>query len=270
MTTTPEGRIDSHGSALPSNHVLRRIEADILTGRLAANERLASERELAARLGVARNTLRRALGTLAGRGLIEARGRNGWVVLPRPMTEQETPQGLTAWGARRGLVVTSRLVASRSTSADPAAAARLRIATGARAYELERVRLVDGDSLSLDLSILHPRVADVVAGVDFSTHSLYQVLRERGGVIPTRADVVLRSLTATPRVADLLGIAHGAPLLELEETVFDQYGEPFEASRLLNRGDRYAFATTLTLGSPVPLVEVDLLSDGGRARRVRT
>jgi GntR family transcriptional regulator len=257
MTTTAGSRIDSHGSALPSNHALRHIEADILTGRLAANERLASERELAARLGIARNTLRRALGTLAARGLIEARGRNGWVVLPRPMTEQETPQGLTEWGARQGLVVTSRVVWSRSASADPAAAARLRIEPGARTHELERVRLVDGVPLSLDHAVLHPRVADVVAGVDFSTHSLYQVLRERGGVIPTRADVVLRSVTAAARVATLLGIAQGAPLLELEETVSDQYGEPFEASRLLNRGDRYAFATTLTLGGAGPWVEVD-------------
>jgi GntR family transcriptional regulator len=261
--TTPGGRIDSHGSALPSDHALRHIEADILTGRLAANERLASERELAARLGVARNTLRRALGALAARGLIEARGRNGWVVLARPMTEQETPQGLTAWGARQGLVVTSRVVVSRGAAADPAAAARLRIATGTRIHELERVRLVDGVPLSLDRSTLHPRVIDVVAGVDFSTHSLYQVLRERGGVIPTRADVVLRSVTATPYVASLLGIGRGEPLLELEETVFDQYGEPFEASRLLNRGDRYAFATTLTLGGAGPRVEVDVHADEG-------
>ena len=258
MTTILGGRIDSHGSALPSNHALRHIEADILTGRFAANERLASERELAARLGVARNTLRRALGTLAARGLIEARNRNGWVVLPRPMTEQETPQGLTAWGARQGLVVTSRVIASRSASADAATAARLRIATGARTYELDRVRLVDGVPLSIDLTILHPRVADVVAGVEFSTHSLYEILRERGGVIPTRVDVVLRSITATPQVATLLGITHGAPILELEETVSDQYGEPFEASRLLNRGDRYAFATTLTLGGAGPRVEVNL------------
>jgi hypothetical protein len=27
---------------------------------------------------------------------------------------------------------------------------------------------------------------------------------------------------------------------------FDQYEEPFETARLMNRGDRYAFATTLS------------------------
>ena len=30
---------------------------------------------------------------------------------------------------------------------------------------------------------------------------------------------------------------------------FDQYDEPFETARLLNRGDRYSFATTLSAGA---------------------
>ena len=62
------GRHDVHGEDLPSVQVLRRIEADIRTGRLLPGSRLAPERELGARLGVARNTLRRALSALADEG----------------------------------------------------------------------------------------------------------------------------------------------------------------------------------------------------------
>jgi DNA-binding GntR family transcriptional regulator len=43
-------------------------------------------------------------------------------------------------------------------------------------------------------------------------------------------------------------LTEGDPLLELFETVFDQYGEPFEYGRHLNRGDRYAFRTTVVAG----------------------
>jgi DNA-binding GntR family transcriptional regulator len=50
------------------------------------------------------------------------------------------------------------------------------------------------------------------------------------------------------RTADLLGGTAGGPLLELTETVFDQYGEPFEYARHFNRGDRYAFRTTILAG----------------------
>jgi GntR family transcriptional regulator len=258
VTPSRVGRVDVHGDELPHAQVLRRIEADILAGRLAPGERLAPERELCERLGVARNTLRRALTELASRGLVEARGRQGWVIVAAAVTERvEGPQGLSEWAARQGFSVTSRLVTAHVRGASADEASRLRVVTGAGVFELERVRLIDGVPLSVDRSILHPRLVGDLAGVDLGMHSLYRILRERSGIVPSRADVILRAVRATSRAAKLLEIRGGDALLELDETVFDQYGEPFEAASLLNRGDRYAFATTLRMGSGSPRVELN-------------
>jgi GntR family transcriptional regulator len=247
--TAGSGRRDVHGDDLPSVQVLRRIEADILTGRLLPGSRLAPERELGARLGVARNTLRRALTTLGEKGLIQARGRGGWVVVGRGVTERiEGPPSLTEWAARHGYVVTSNVIAARVRTATSSEASDLRIEASAKVFELERVRFIEGVPLSLDLSVLHPRLIPTVEGVDFADRSLFGTIRERAGLIATRAEVVVRALPATERVATLLTIAEGDPLLELDEMTFDQYEEPFETARLLNRGDRYAFATTLSAG----------------------
>ena len=54
------------------------LERAIATGELAAGERLPGEVEIAARFGVNRHTVRRALAALAGRGLVR-----GIVVSPR-------------------------------------------------------------------------------------------------------------------------------------------------------------------------------------------
>jgi GntR family transcriptional regulator len=243
------GRRDVHGTELPSVQVLRRIEADILTGRLLPGSRLAPERELGIRLGVARNTLRRALQALATKGLIQARGRGGWVVVGHGVTERvQGPPSLTEWAARHGYVVTSRVLGARVRAATESEASDLRIETNARVFELERVRLIEGNPLSLDLSVLHPRLIPTVSGVDFTGRSLFGTIRERAGLIASRAEVVVRALAASERVARLLTIDEGDPLLELDEMTFDQYGEPFETARLVNRGDRYAFATTLSAG----------------------
>ncbi len=244
------GRKDVHGDDLPSVQVLRRLEADILTGRLLPGSRLAPERELGARLGVARNTLRRALSTLGEKGLIEARGRGGWVVVGPGVTERiEGPPSLTEWAARHGYVVTSDVVTARLRAATGREASDLRIVASAQVFELERVRFIEGVPISLDRSILHPRLITAVAEVDFASRSLYGTIREWAGLIASRAEVVVRAVPATERVASLLTISPGDPLLELEEITFDQYGEPFETARLLNRGDRYAFATTLSAGT---------------------
>jgi GntR family transcriptional regulator len=231
------GRRDVHGEDLPSVQVLRRIEADIRTGRLLPGSRLAPERELGARLGVARNTLRRALSALDAKGLIKARGRGGWVVVGPGVTERiEGPPSLTEWAARHGYVVTSTVITARARAAT------------SKVFELERVRFIEGVPISLDRSVLHPRLIPTLKGVDFTSRSLYGTVRERAGVIPSRAEVVVRAVPAIERVASLLTVSEGDPLLELDEMTFDQYDEPFETARLLNRGDRYAFATTLSAG----------------------
>jgi len=225
--------------------VLRRLETDILAGRFAHGERLASERDLGARLGVARNTLRRALADLERRGLVASQGRRGWVVTAALTERVEGPQGLTEWAHRHGIAVRSVVRASRLRPALDVEAMRLRIAAGTPVFELERIRLLDGAPLSLDRSILHARLAEILDGVDFAAESLYATLRSRASVVPSRADVVFRAIAADADAAGLLDVPSGAALLELTETVFDQYGEPFEAATLLNRGDRYAFGTTL-------------------------
>jgi GntR family transcriptional regulator len=247
------GRRDVHGEDLPSIQVLRRIEADILTGRLLPGSRLAPERELGARLGVARNTLRRALSALGAKGLIQARGRGGWVVVAPAVTERiEGPPSFSEWAARHGHVVTSTVIAARARTATKGEASDLRVVASSKVFELERVRFIEGVPISLDRSVLHPRLIPALAGVDFANRSLYGTIRERADVIPSRAEVGVRAVPATQRAASLLTVAEGDPLLELDEMTFDQYDEPFETARLLNRGDRYAFATTLSAGVGSP------------------
>jgi GntR family transcriptional regulator len=229
---------------------MRRLETDIATGRLTPGERLAPERQLGERLDVARNTLRRALTDLAERGLIVARDRSGWFVNSGPVTIETIsgPQGLTDWAAVHGLAVSSRVCQALVRPAAEAEARALRVATDSKVFELERVRIVEGRPLSLDQSVLAPSLSESLGRVDFSSESLYQTLRTSNRIEPSRAECMLRAVTADRRSAELLEVTVGDPLLELTETVFDQYGEPFEFARHLNRGDRYAFRTTVVAG----------------------
>jgi GntR family transcriptional regulator len=243
-------RTDANGPDLAYVRVIRRIEGDIATGRLTAGERLAPERELVERWDVARNTLRKALTDLASRGLIEARERLGWYVSSGGVTIETIsgPQGLTDWAAHHGLAVSSRVCGARVRPAGEAEARALRVPLHADVFELERVRIVESVALSLDLSVLVGRLIPSLAGLDFSDRSLYQTLRATDAIEPSRAECLLRASVTDARIAELLGVTAGGPILELTEIVFDQYGDPFEYARHLNRGDRYAFRTTVLAG----------------------
>src|ERR1700759_3703761 len=77
-----------------------RIGTAIRLGLLAPGTRLPAERELCARLGIARSTLRQALLALAQRGdLYATRGRGGgtFVADPQPPAGPPSPQVLSQW-----------------------------------------------------------------------------------------------------------------------------------------------------------------------------
>ena len=238
-------RIDARGSEPLYAQVVRRLRADLAGGRLNVGQRLAPERELCARFGVSRNTLRRALLDLEEQGLLAAAGRHGWYVAASPLVElARGPHSLTAWAREAGLALTSRVMHQGLRPAGPLEAAALGVEEGASLFELERLRIVDGLALSLDRSCLPAAVATAMEGIDFSVASLYDALSERAGLVPGGRDCVLQATTADARTARLLEIPAGAPLLMVHETVLDQRGRPLEFARLANRGDRWRYRTT--------------------------
>jgi len=238
-------RIDARGSEPLYAQVMRRLRADLADGRLKVGQRLAPERELCARFGVSRNTLRRALLDLEEQGLLAAAGRDGWYVAASPLVElARGPHSLTAWAREAGLVLTSRVLHQRLRRASALEAAALGVEEGAGLFELERLRIVDGLALSLDRSCLPGELAPSLEGIDFTAASLYDALAERAGLVPGGRDCVLQATTADARTARLLAIPEGAPLMLVHETVVDQRGRPLEFARLANRGDRWRYRTT--------------------------
>jgi DNA-binding transcriptional regulator YhcF (GntR family) len=72
------------------------LEADIATGRLAPGEKLPTQRDLAARLGVDLTTVTRAFAEAASRGLILTEGRRGSFVRARSAAALPDLAGLDA------------------------------------------------------------------------------------------------------------------------------------------------------------------------------
>jgi GntR family transcriptional repressor for pyruvate dehydrogenase complex len=71
--------------------VIRQLEEAMLDGRFPAQSRLPSERELAQRYGVSRNTVREAIQQLGARGLVACRPRSGVYVSDRLRTDLPSP-----------------------------------------------------------------------------------------------------------------------------------------------------------------------------------
>jgi GntR family transcriptional repressor for pyruvate dehydrogenase complex len=75
------------------NSVTRKLEEALLDGSFPANSKLPSERELAERYEVSRNTVREAIQQLGARGLVQIRPRSGVFV-----SDQLRTGASSAWG----------------------------------------------------------------------------------------------------------------------------------------------------------------------------
>ena len=99
----------------------------IAAGRLAPGDRLPTEQDLAAWLGVSRMTLRHALAELAQRGLVTRTvGRSGGTFVAEPKVEQDLTvlAGFSEQLRRHGLVAGARVLAAAEIPASPAAVGR--------------------------------------------------------------------------------------------------------------------------------------------------
>ena len=87
-----------------SQTIAHQLEQMILEGTLAPEQKMASERQLAARLGVSRSIIREALHELHGRGVIETRhGKGSFVSRIVPEPDVESPMMQLYFGHTRTL-----------------------------------------------------------------------------------------------------------------------------------------------------------------------
>jgi GntR family transcriptional regulator len=217
-----------------------RLLADIGAGRPGPGGRLGAEREVAERLGVSRSTIRAALADLERSGVVRrTRGRHGGIFVAERKVERDLTSlaGLPSYLRRQGFESDARVLSTATVDADAETAEALGLPAAALVLEVVRVRLADGEPISLERALFPAeRFPDLL---DRSlSGSLYELLQTQYGLVPGEAEERIEVVGAGAAEARLLGLRRGAPLLAVARTAWDADGRPFERSHDLFRGDR--------------------------------
>jgi GntR family transcriptional regulator len=217
-----------------------RLRAGIESGTLAPGERLGAEREIAERFGVSRATVRGALSELERSGEIRrVRGRAGGIFVSQRKVERDLTSlaGLPAYLRRQGFASDARVISTATFGADGELSGELGLLAGELVHEIVRVRLADGEPISLERAsfpaVLFPGLLD-----HSLSGSLYELLQAQYGLVAGEAQELIEIVEAPATEAALLGVARGAALLAISRTAWAADGVPFERSYDLFRGDR--------------------------------
>ncbi len=219
---------------------LRRKLQELLR-QSADGARLPPERELAERLGVARETLRRALDELQSDGLLERRQGAGTFVAGHSWLKPLLLRSFSEDMRERGLTPSSELLSCRTLRADAKVALKLKRVPGSPVIELRRLRLASGEPMALEVACLP---LDRLPGFDPTAlvgESLYDQLASRWQIAVRNAAQEIQATVLDEDEAARLDVAPYSPALLVERQVFCAAGEVIEYGKSLYRADRYRF-----------------------------
>ncbi|GAA1821556.1 GntR family transcriptional regulator [Nesterenkonia flava] len=203
-------------------------------------ERIGTERGLSSTLGVSRPALRKALDCLESERLIRrSMGRTGGVFADDGKIQRHlnTVQGVPDMVRRQGFSVETQVLEAVMAQPAPSERRALRLEREEPVLRIRRLRLVGGESWSLDTSVLPARRYPGLLSEDL-TGSLYALLTRRYQLIVDRAEETVEATASSPEAAALLKVAPGAGLLKISRVTYDPHGAPAEYANDFFRADR--------------------------------
>jgi GntR family transcriptional regulator len=212
---------------------------------MSPGEPLPPERELAARLGVSRMTLRRALDELVSAGRAVRRQGAGVFATGPKVAQSLAATSFSVEMRRRGLEPGARTLSSASVPAGARLGQRLELSPGEPVLRVERLRLADGSPMAIE--ILHAPTAVVpgLDGTDLVDRSYYEVLAAKYDVRISAGVQTIEPTVTDAAESDVLEVPLHSPALLFERVSRDQHGRVVEYVRSVYRGDRYRIETSI-------------------------
>lgn len=240
--------IARHGPDPLHDQIAALLRQHIVSGRWPAHMRLPSEPQMADVLEVARGTLRKAIRTLIDeRLLVQHQGRGTYVAsqtLEQAFAQEviSTAEALDRDGVRYETTVIQQELATASEhiaghlhlhGVDPSVVA------------LRRVRSVDGIPVYvLDNYVVAARCPGLES-TDLRSRPLFGALEQDHGVVIDGVQRTFEAQIASHRIAELLGVSAGSPVLYLEQISYDPSATPVEYSDVWIRGDKLRLSAWL-------------------------
>ena len=239
--TLDDQTVINRGSSMPLHTQFRAYLLGLIErGELRSGQKLPTEKDYAEQLGVSLAPVRQAILDLVTEGyLSRTRGKGTFVRESKVDEKIAILSSFTESMRAKGLEPDVRILHWGLVAAPSAVAGAL--GTQERKLLLiRRLALVDGQPAALIDAYVSARMFPKLLRKELYGGSLYRTLEALYGVLPVRATSTIE-VSRIQDDAELLGVAPGTPVLQVEGTTFDASDRPVEFSRVTYRADRFRF-----------------------------
>lgn len=213
------------------------LEIAIKQRVLGVGDFLPPERVLAEALDLSRVTVSKAMKLLEEQALVSRQQGIGTRVAMHIGYSLNQDNGFTAQVLRSGSSVSNQWLLRSCIKVPSEVAKALELASGSIVVKLRRLRLMDGNPVSLETTYIPTRFLPDPEELE---HSLYALWKSRG-IVPEGRHFLLKAVASSDENASLLNVQSGTPLLRIVQTSRNAQGEVLEFSETLCRSDVYEF-----------------------------
>lgn len=218
------------------------LRARILDGSYQPHQQMPSESEMIASFSVSRITVRQALNDLQNEGLIfRIHGKGTFVSKPKAFQDLGRLQGFGEAMRQMGYETFSRVLSIKNVTPSPQVAERLQLPKRARVTELQRVRFLNREPISLDVTYVPLSIGNRLAKEDLAARDVFVILENDYGIALGHAELQIGSQLADDTLATQLKVEEGSPVLIIERTTHTADGTPIDYEHLYYRGDAFQY-----------------------------
>lgn len=214
----------------------------IHSGNWKSGRRIPSEEELCREYGVSKITVRQAVSNLVSDGyVVKIQGKGTFVTSAVPVVGLAMKTRFTE--EMFGKEVESEKEVLYHGVIEPPAGIRSYLNTDDRIYQILCRRNVNGNPAYLDESYVPYQMIAEIEDRDFSQHSLYLLLQDKGVKKIFKVTQTIEIVSVSDRPARHLQVPPGVPALAVHRLLSSSDNTPVAYTRLLGRSDRYKFQT---------------------------
>jgi GntR family transcriptional regulator len=218
------------------------LRARILDGTYKPHQQMPSESEMIEAFKVSRITVRQALNDLQKEGLVfKIHGKGTFVSKAKAFQELGQLQGFAEAMSRMGHEIYNRLLGIKTVAANAAVAESLRIEPRAPVTEIRRVRYLNREPISVDVTYVSEELGRRLAKEDLATRDIFLIIENDYGIALGCADLRIESMMADAASARLLKVSEGLPILRIERLTFTADERPLDFEYLYYRGDAFQY-----------------------------
>lgn len=210
--------------------------------------------ELEGMFEVSSITVRKAVGILAGEGLVEGRRGVGTVVIADQTRERVTIEvsgDFREWlesASGKRWPVEQEVLGIETGTAPPMVSKLLALPGDMPLWCMRRLRRIEGAPISYHVNYGDPETFAAVSVATMDNQGNFvDAMRHHCGLQLGRMDQRVEAITADRDLAGLLETDFGEPLFFVENLYSDSAGRPLAVTHLYLRGDRYIYQASLTL-----------------------